>query len=170
MAFGSRRGLYTDDERPPVNARKVGLALLFGAMLCVAAAYGAILVTGVASTPVNWVIAVATPVAMVATMMLGAAREGRRAGGLGGLVLPLALVLVVLVAGFALALALPGGEEPLWLGLPRRAAILVYGVGIVPLLVLPLAYAATFDDLSLSEQDIAEIDKLRAGSAEESAP
>jgi hypothetical protein len=49
---------------------------------------------------------------------------------------------------FGLALLLPADEAPgaaLWLGLPRRAALVLYGAGLLPALVLPLAYALTFD-------------------------
>jgi hypothetical protein len=81
---------------------------------------------------------------------------------------PLALVLGALAgvwalisACFALALLLPpetgGGAESLWLGLPRRAAIVLFGVGIVPLFVLPFVYAATFDALTLPEEELARI-------------
>ena len=44
---------------------------------------------------------------------------------------------------------------PLWLGLPPRAAVVLYVIGFLPVLVLPLAYALTFDALTLSEADLA---------------
>lgn len=66
------------------------------------------------------------------------------------------LVFLVIVVGFLLALILPaeGPESRLWLGLPLRAAIVLYGVGVLPLLVFPLVYAATFAHQTLNQADI----------------
>jgi hypothetical protein len=47
----------------------------------------------------------------------------------------------------------------LWLGLPRRAAILVYGIGLLPALVLPICYALGFESAVLSGADL---EKLRS--------
>jgi hypothetical protein len=49
---------------------------------------------------------------------------------------------------------------PLVLGLPRRAALLLYGVGLLPGPVLSLLYAATFERSVLSRQ---RLDRLREG-------
>lgn len=54
-------------------------------------------------------------------------------------------------------LALPGvdaADATLVLGLPRRAAFLLLGVGLAPGLILPLAYARVFDDQTLSDDDL----------------
>jgi len=56
-----------------------------------------------------------------------------------------------------------GAGSPLWLGLPRRAALLVYGIGLLPAFVLPLCYALSFDAAVLSR---AELDRLRSELAE----
>lgn len=128
--------------------------------LCIAAigmAYVASIVTGGAGRWSAWVMAVAIPLAMVATMALGAARTGQPHGGLRRLMLPFAVVLLIMLGAFAAALLLPAAGEQLLLGLPRRAAIVLYGVGILPVLILPLAYALTFDDLTLTEEDIARV-------------
>lgn len=90
-----------------------------------------------------WVMMVGSSTMLVSAMAMGAARKGR----IGALALPLAFVLVLLVAAFGLALVLPPDDPAhpvLWLGLPPRAALVLYGVGILPFLVLPLAYARTF--------------------------
>ena len=81
--------------------------------------------------------AVALPVCMVAMMTFGAVRNGRRVGALA---LPFALVFALVTGGFLLAMALPPDRagDALWLGLPRRAAVILYGVGLLPLFVLPL--------------------------------
>jgi hypothetical protein len=66
------------------------------------------------------------------------------------------------VIGFGAALALPATEGPLsqlWLGLPARAAIVIYGIGLLPIVVLPIAYAVTFKTQTLSAEDV---EKVRA--------
>jgi hypothetical protein len=62
-----------------------------------------------------------------------------------------------------LALFLPANENPgseLWLGLPARAAIIIYGIGLVPTIVLPVAYALTFESQTLSADDIEQVRAL----------
>ena len=67
-----------------------------------------------------------------------------------------------IVLGFTAVLLLPA-ENPLdpqlLMGLPLRAAILIYGVGLAPALVLPWAYARIFEQHTLSEE---ELQTLRA--------
>lgn len=92
---------------------------------------------------------------MVAMLALGAARSGGR-GGLRSLIVPFAAVLLILTGAFAAALLLPAASEPLVLGVPRRAAIVLYGIGVLPALVLPLAYALTFD-ADLTDDDIERV-------------
>lgn len=101
--------------------------------------------------------AIATSLAMVATMALGAARAGQRLGGLRRLLLPFAAVLLIMLSAFAAALLLPAAGEPLLLGLPRRAALVLYGIGVLPALILPIAYALTFDELTLTEEDVERV-------------
>ena len=106
-----------------------------------------------------WLLALGIPVALGAIMILGAAR-GRL--GIGPLKYPFAFVVGVLAIGFCAALALPATESPLsklWLGLPARAAIVIYGIGLLPIIVLPLAYALTFEAQTLSAEDV---EKVRA--------
>ena len=93
--------------------------------------------------------------------MLGAARER---GGVGRLAIPFAFVILTLIIGFSLALALPANEQAesgLWLGLPARAAIVIYGIGLLPAIVLPLAYAFTFETQTLSAEDIQQVRELQ---------
>jgi len=110
-----------------------------------------------------WLLAIGIPVALGAIMILGAAR-GRR--GIGPLKLPFLFVVATLAIGFGAALALPATEGPLsklWLGLPARAAIVIYGVGLLPIIVLPIAYALTFESQTLSAEDV---ERVRAVAAE----
>jgi len=92
--------------------------------------------------------------------VLGAARDR---GGIGRLALPVAFVVATLAIGFCLALSLPDNEGPdstLWLGLPARAAIVIYGVGLLPVVVLPVAYALTFETQTLAASDVELVRQL----------
>lgn len=88
----------------------------------------------------SWLAIVGLVATLAGTLMLGAMRRGRLTvwGWLA-----VGTVLVVLLAGFGAALLLPAEtpEGPLWLGLPRRAAIVLFGVGLLPVAVLPLCHA-----------------------------
>lgn len=116
-----------------------------------------------------WLLAFGIPGALGGIMVLGAARER---GGVGPLALPFAFVIVTLTVGFCLALGLPANEaadSTLWLGLPLRAAIVVYGIGLMPVVVLPVAYALTFGTQTLNAEDVERVrqmGKLRAAEDE----
>jgi len=93
-------------------------------------------------------------------MILGAVR-GRM--GIGPLKYPFAFVVAVLAIGFCAALAIPATEGPLsklWLGLPARAAIVIYGIGLLPIIVLPVAYALTFEAQTLNAEDVERVREL----------
>ncbi len=107
-----------------------------------------------------WLMAIVMPMTMFAMMTLGAVRAGR---GIGPVAVPFALVFVLVAGGFLVALALPAEtvSTPLWLGLPRRAAVILFGVGLLPLFVLPVVYALTFDLLTLTDDDLARVRAAR---------
>ncbi len=133
---------------------------LFAGILAIAIAYAAAF--GRAGTPAwaPWLLALGIPISLGAIMILGAAR-GRR--GIGPLMLPFLFVVAVLAIGFCAALALPATESPLsklWLGLPVRAAIVIYGIGLLPIVVLPVAYALTFETQTLSAADVERVRAL----------
>jgi hypothetical protein len=147
-------------------ARGALRAVILGT-LAVAAAYASAFFPGGAPRWAAWAMAVGIGFLSVGLLALGAARPGRR---LGVLWVPLALTFFILVGGFGLALALPGGEGSdtrLWLGLPARAAIILYGIGILPMLVLPLAYALSFRRMTLDAEDV---ERIRAAAAERVQP
>ena len=140
--------------------RRAALTALFLGIAAIGAGYAAAF--SPTGTPVwaAWLLALGIPVALGAIMILGAAR-GRR--GIGPLKIPFAFVVLVLVIGFGAALALPATEGPLstlWLGLPARAAIVIYGVGLLPIVVLPIAYALTFETQTLSAEDVERVRAL----------
>jgi hypothetical protein len=129
-----------------------------GATCCIALAYASAFVPG-GTRWGAWSMVLGLATMVVALMMLGIQRKGR---GVGRLALPLAFTFVAIVAGFGAALLLPA-EQPgaaLLLGLPLRAALVLYGVGLLPIIVLPLAYALTFDAMTLSEDDLARVRAL----------
>ena len=135
-----------------MNAR-TGLRGFFAATVLIALAYASAFLPGGAPGWSPWLMALGTALAMVSAMVFGASRRDRP---LGPLAWVFAAAFVVIAGGFCLALALapPPGGEPIWLGLPRRAAILIYGIGLLPVFLLPLAYAMTFDQVTLSDADL----------------
>lgn len=157
--------------------RRLARMATFGSTLCIALAYASAFVPGGARWGV-WSMVVGLAAMVVSLMVLGASRGVVRDGARGGaappdagvrrLVLPLLFTFVVIVGGFGAALLLPeeGPDAPIVLGLPLRAAIVLYGIGLLPMLVLPLAYALTFDELTLREEDLARVRELRARHAE----
>jgi hypothetical protein len=142
--------------------RQVALAALAIATAFITAAYGAAFLPGGQPGWAPWLVALGTAMLLPAFMLLGTARSGTP---LGRLVWPIAFTFVVVAGGFALALGLPAERagSALWFGLPPRAAVLLYGIGLLPALALPLAYALTFDERTLSEDDLARVrDMARA--------
>ena len=145
--------------------RTIAVAVLVIATLVIAAAYAsALLRTGGPAPWAPWMFALGVPAAVVAIMVLGASR-GRR-GGVGRLIAPMMFVGLALAIGFSLALGLPANEgttSTLVLGLPLRAAIILYGIGLMPIVVLPVAYALTFETQTLNAADI---ERVRQAGAE----
>ena len=137
--------------------RTAALTALCVAIAAIAIAYAAAFRQS--GTPVwaPWLLALGIPISLGAIMILGAARGQK---GIGPLMLPFLFVVAVLAIGFCAALALPATESPLaklWLGLPARAAAVIYGVGLLPIVVLPVAYALTFDTQTLSAEDVKRV-------------
>jgi hypothetical protein len=144
----------------PDTTRRAALVTLFAVIAAIALGYAAAF--GSHGTPswAPWLLALGIPAALGAIMILGATRRGR---GVGPLKIPFAFVILMLVVGFGAALALPATEGPLsrlWLGLPARAAIVIYGIGLLPIFVLPIAYALTFETQTLSAEDLEKVRKL----------
>ena len=137
--------------------KRLALLALFAAIVAIAMGYAAAFSKGGAPVWAAWMLALGIPVALGAIMILGAARGTR---GIGPLKFAFAFVILILVIGFGAALALPAAEGPLsklWLGLPARAAIVIYGVGLLPIIVLPVAYAMTFERLTLTADDLLRV-------------
>ena len=138
--------------------RRFTIRAILAATCCIALAYASAFVPDGTRWGV-WCMVVGLATMVVSMMALGVVRRGQ---GVGRLALPLAFTFVVIVAGFGAALLLPdeGAGARILLGLPLRAAIVLYGVGLLPIVVLPFAYAATFDAMTLSEEDLARVREL----------
>ncbi len=137
-------------------AKRLALAAVLAGTLMIAAAYGSAFLPGGAPGWAAWSMGFGTAVVMVASMALGAARDGR----IGRLKVPFAMTFLIVAGGFAAVLAMPATEAPgaaLVHGLPVRAAIVLLGIGLLPLVVLPIAYALTFEEMTLSDADLERI-------------
>ena len=142
------------------NTRHAALVALISGISAIAIGYAAAFLPGGTPTWAPWLLALGIPMALGAIMILGAAR-GRM--GRGPLKFPFAFVVAVLAIGFCAALAIPATEGPLsklWLGLPARAAIVIYGIGLLPIIVLPVAYALTFEAQTLNAEDVERVREL----------
>jgi hypothetical protein len=136
--------------------KRLALPGLFLSILAIAASYASAFLPGGAPSWAAGVFAVAIAGTLVFTMIIGASRNGR----IGVLAIPFAFVFLVVAGGFLFVLSMPPADpaDPeLWLGLPPRAALVLYGIGLLPLLVMPLGYALTFDAMTLSEADLERV-------------
>jgi len=145
------------------DARRWSLGAIFASALAILLAYLSAFLPGGSPTWAAWLFMMGMSVMMVAAMAMGAARNG----SIGKLWIPFALVLVILLAGFGAVLAMPPADpaDPtLWLGLPPRAAIVLFGIGFLPLFLVPVSYAWTFSELTLAPGDLDRIreEALRA--------
>ncbi len=140
------------------------LALLgVGASTVVAAAALASPIgSGVAPGGAAIALSLATAGLIASLVVLGG--HGRRGGG--GVWIAAGTVVVVVGGGLTAALLM--GSDPastsqgLIGGLPPPAALLVYGVGLVPALVVPLVYAWTFGRSTLTASDVAQVREAAA--------
>ena len=142
---------------PGDRTRNAALTALCLAIVAIAIGYAAAFTPSGTPAWAPWLLALGIPLSLGAIMILGAARGNK---GIGPLKLPFLFVVAVLAIGFCAALALPATESPLsklWLGLPARAAVVIYGIGLLPIVVLPVAYALTFETQTLSAEDVERV-------------
>lgn len=151
-------------------ARRYSLFALLAGTLAIAAAYASAFLPGDPPGWAAWALGIGSATVMVSAAAMGAARADR---GLGPLKLPLALTFGVVAGGFAIVLSMPPADPAnptLFLGLPVRVAIVLLGIGLLPLLVLPLSYALTFEDMTLNDADLQRVrDAARAWQAAQAA-
>lgn len=142
--------------------RRVSIGLCAAGTTGIAAAYASAFVAGGPGWG-SWCMVAGLALLCTGCMALGSWRAGRRSPLF---LASLALTALAIVAGFGLALALPATERPgtaLVLGFPVRAASVLFLVGVLPLFVLPLVYAVTFEQLTLTNEDL---DRVRAARGE----
>jgi hypothetical protein len=152
------------------QTRRSALIALFVGILAIAGGYAAAFSKGGTPPWAPWLLALGIPVTVGGIMILGAARGAR---GVGPLKVPFLFVVAILAVGFCAALALPATESQLsrlWLGLPARAAVVIYGVGLLPIVVLPIAYALTFETQTLSAEDVERVRELGRAYRDRSEP
>ena len=158
--FIADHALLNSEQTQTDPTRRSALIALFVGIFAIAGGYASAFNKGGIPPWAPWLLALGIPVTVGAIMILGAARGAR---GVGPLKFPFLFVVAILAIGFCAALALPATEGPLsrlWLGLPARAAVVIYGIGLLPIVVLPIAYALTFETQTLSAEDVERVREL----------
>jgi hypothetical protein len=142
--------------------RRPALAVLVAGVVCIALAYATAWSGGGQPAWGVWLMITGAALLLSGMLALSAQRAGvsaRRA------TMVACLLFAVLLLGFGLPMVLSpeSAAGPLFLGLPIRAAIEVYGVGLLPACFLPFVFAAEFRDEGL---DQGSLDRLREQCAE----
>jgi len=123
----------------------------------VATAYALAFVPALSPSVAPVLLALGTGGILATVLGLGAQRNGR----LGILWIPVVFVALVVGGGLVALVLMPappdGADVRLVAGLPPRAALLLYGVGFLPTLVVPVMYAVTFERLTLGEDDLERV-------------
>jgi len=116
-----------------------------------------------------WALLVGTVTSLLAISLVGTTPPGGQAPR--RLLVALGGVFLLLVGGVGAGLLLPapGADSPLVGGLPPGAAFLVYGAGLLPLLVVPLTYAWVFPRVGFGEGEVEALTR-RAREAAASRP
>lgn len=136
--------------------RRAALALLLISALMMLVAFGAAVVASLGGglTP-RWasaLMAAATGLCLAAFIGIALGERARDAR------IATVLLFVGLGVGGALMglLWVPpstGSDDALWGGLPLGAALVVYGIGLLPMLIVPGVYAWTFEHITPSSQE-----------------
>ncbi len=135
-------------------SRSLARHLLGGSLVLVAVSYAGAFLPGGAPDWAPWALLVGSVTALAAISLLGAgsarAASDRRLLGL----LAVTSLLLVTSIGAGLLLPPPEAGSPLFGGLPPGAALMVYGAGLLPLLLVPLGYAWVFPQVGFGEGDL----------------
>ena len=130
------------------------LSLVFFFLAVVAAGYAGSFLDAVWAP---WCLAIGTCGALMSMMALGAIRRGKIAPVLRWV---FAGMFLFCAGCFCVALAIPpneGAGGPLLFNFPLRSTIVLLGVAIVPILVMPFAWALTFESSMLSDADLQQL-------------
>jgi len=150
-------------------SRTSSLLALVVSLLLVGAAYASAFLPSGAPPWAPWALLVGSVAALLAISLLGAAVSPAPGRAPARLLVPLGAVFVLLVGGVGAGLLLPdpAAGDPLYGGLPAGAAFLLYGAGMLPLLVVPLAYAWVFPAVGFGEGELERVrDRALAAVAE----
>lgn len=150
-------GMPGSGERGDSLFARLGLPLVALGTASAGSGYLAALLPGEAPIWTAYALAAGIGGLLTGLLLLGSRRKGVVPRGLAWLFVATG---VWVAGGLMLLLALPGVDRPdaaLFLGLPRRAAFLLLGVGLAPGFVIPLAYGLAFDRDTLSEDDLHEL-------------
>ncbi len=135
--------------------RRWSLLVILVSMLVIGAGYTSAFLPAGAPRAATFAFALATAALMTAIITLGAGSSGKPLGRLRWV---FAFTFVTLAAGFCLALTQTAvNTERLYFGLPAGAAIILYVVGLLPMIVLPVAYALSFERTTLNDAELAEL-------------
>ena len=135
--------------------KRAALMVIFLSMLVIGIGYASAFLPGGVPVVATYAFAIATAAVMTAILVLGAARSGRT---LGALRFVFALTFIVLVVGFSIALGATAVDASrLYGGLPKGAAVILYVVGLLPMAMLPIAYALTFEKTTFDEAELEAI-------------
>ncbi len=104
---------------------------------------------------VAWLTVAGIAGTLAGTLLLGATRHGRLSRTAA--VAATLLLLIPLVGFGAVLLMGPDRIDGLVLGLPARAAVVLLGVGLLPVLIFPLAYAIDARDAPLDAEALAAL-------------
>jgi hypothetical protein len=153
-------------------SRRLSLPILVASLLGIGVAYASAFLPGGAPAWAPALLLAGSVTALVAISLLGAASGAR--GADPRLLAPLAVAGLLLAGGVGAGFLLPepGPGAALYGGLPAGAAFLLFGAGLLPLLVVPLAYAWTFPRTGFGEGELERVrDRaIRAREEAEGAP
>lgn len=136
-------------------ARRFALIVILLSMVVIGAGYASAFRDNGPPRFMTYAFAIAMAAVMTSILVLGAARKGKP---LGNLTWVFVFTFVVIAAGFSIALGQTDvATGKLYLGLPAGSAIILYVVGLLPMAVLPIAYALTFEKTTLSDEELAEL-------------
>lgn len=138
-------------------SRTLARHLLVASLGLVALAYAAAFLPGGAPVWAPWSLLMGSVVGLASVSILGAG-SGRTAPDrrLLGL-LALTSLLLVGSIGAGLLLPPPDADSSLVGGLPPAAALMVYGAGLLPLLLVPLGYAWVFPTVGFAEGELERV-------------
>lgn len=132
---------------PPTRLGWVGVGSGLAAQV---AAYLIAMTVGPETPSVAWLTIAGIAGTLAGTLVLGATRHGRLSRTAA--VAATLLLLIPLVGFGAVLLMAPDRAADLVLGLPARAAVVLLGVGLLPVLIFPVAYAIDAADAPLDAE------------------